>query len=542
MIRIQRVPPEESAASPLVRLVRSGGAEALGMRVPGGAADLDAPPGRFDDRERGALARTLEQHLAPLAPHVAVLDAARSLAAPGACAVVTGQQPGFLASPLYCLYKALQAIALARTLAARWKVPVVPLFWNHADDHDIAEVHHAHLVNRNLDLQKISLAGLSSGRQPFSRIVLQEEANHLAAIRALLDQILEGLPHARPAVDLFAPRAGESIARAFTRTMTELLGPAGLVVLEPDWIRAEMSARLAHLAGGDPAPLLRRGAQRMVERGLSPAIDPAGAALVYHHAPEGRLALRAAGDGFRFDGEHGSRTPAELAAEIVQSPLGWSPGALLRPLVQDLCLPVAAYVGGWGELAYHAELPDLRKHAGVPATPFVPRVSCTLLDPECRVSLGKLGIGIEELVRGGRALEAGAPEPAGLPWMPRVRAIADGAARELEALRPDVAAFDPALLSQLKRAADQVRSAGEWLSEKVERVHQNRSGKGRRHLRRLNSWLLPREEPQERVLGPLPFVARYGFEWPRELGGALDPFSPDHLVVHLGDDVEGDES
>ena len=541
MIGIHRVAADDREGSPLVRLVRGGAADAIGLRVPRALEELDPPPKLLDPRERAALARALEAGLAPLAPHVAVLDAVRTLADPEACAVVTGQQPGFLASPLYSLYKALQAVALARVLRERLGVPVIALFWNHADDHDIAEVHHTHLVNRNLDLQKVSLPGLSSGRQPFSRIVLDEGEHHLAAVRALLDQILEGAPHARRAVDTFAPRSGESIARAFTRTMTELLGPSGLVVLEPDWIRRSMSAHLAAIVAVDPVQLLQRGAVRMSERGLQPAIEPAGAAIVFRHDPEGRLALRVGGDGFRFDGENGSRTGAELAAEIVQDPLAWSPGALLRPIVQDLCLPVAAYVGGWGELAYHAELGDLRARVGAPATPFVPRVSCTLVDPECRVSLARLGLEADAVVRGGRSLTASAPTAEAPAWIARIRAIAGAAAGEMDSLRQDVVELEPALVSQLKRTSDQIRSAGDWLAEKVERVQQNKSGKGRRHLRRLNSWLLPREEPQERVLGPLPFVARFGEDWVHELAGAIDPLSSDHLVLHLGQDLPGDE-
>src|SRR5207344_2072434 len=95
---------------------------------------------------------------------------------------------------------------------------------------------------------------------------------------------------------------------------------------------------------------------------------------------------------YRYDGEAGARTAVELAAEIVQEPLAWSAGALLRPVVQDLVLPTAAYVGGWGELDYHAQLGPLRALAGAPATPFVPRLSATLVDAAARESLGKLGL------------------------------------------------------------------------------------------------------------------------------------------------------
>jgi bacillithiol biosynthesis cysteine-adding enzyme BshC len=535
MIRVREVRADASAGRRPQRT-----AEELGVLIPRDAGAIPKPPERFEPAERLALARALEAHLAPLAPHVAVLDAARSLAAKHACAVVTGQQPGFLASPLYCLYKALQAIRLARILRERWGTPVAALFWNHADDHDVAEVHHAHFVNRNLDLQKVALAGLSSGRQPFSRVRIDEKAQGLASIRALVAQFLEGVPGLPRALEIFLPRDRETIAGAFTRSMTELLGPAGLIVLEPDWIRPRLSQELARIVDSDPARHLEIGAARLRQRGIEPAIDPREAALVYAHDTGGRRALRSGGDGFRFDGEDGSRTGSELAAEIVQDPLAWSPGALLRPIVQDLCLPVAAYVGGEGELAYHAELPELRARVEAPSTPFVPRISCTLVDPECRTSLGKLGLELEDVLgaRGGHALQD-EDDPTAPKVIAEMRAVGDSAAKSLQALRDDLAVLDPALLSQLQRAASQMRSAGDWIAEKAERVHQNKSGKGKRHRRRLENGLLPLGELQERVLGPLPFVARFGETWPLELCDAMDPFARSHLAVHLGEDVGG---
>ena len=535
MIRIEHLSAEVIELSPLARAALSGRLAVPGFRVARRAEDVERPAERFEPADRAALAQALESNLARLGPHVSVLDAVRSLAEPGASIVVTGQQPGFLASPLYSLYKALQALRLAQVLRERWSAPVIALFWNHADDHDVAEVHHAYVVNANLDLQKIALAGLSSGRLPLSRIVFDADAQRLPAIGSLLAELVRGEPHAGRAIEIFMPRPGESFARAFTRAMTELLGPLGLVVLEPDWIRESMSSALARIVESRPFADLADGARAVRAAGHEVAIDPAGAALVFHHDPAhgARTALRAGGDGFQYDGESGSRTASELEAEIVQAPLEWSPGALLRPIVQDACLPVAAYVGGFGELAYHVELAPLRERLGLPRTPFVPRVSCTLCDPECRLAMAKLGCDTASVLRA-RGKFTHANEDAERPAVvDAMRAVAERAAEELAALRGSLAALDPSLVVQIKRTADQVRSAVDKLAEKAERVHQNKTGKGKRHERRLANVLCPRGEPQERVLGPFPFVARFGEEWIRELAREIDPFGSEHTVVHL---------
>ena len=92
--------------------------ELEGLILPRGIEDIPRPEDRFDPEERGLLAATLEERLAPLAPPVAVLDSVRALARAGAACVVTGQQPGFLCSPLLSLYKGLHAVRLPGPVAA----------------------------------------------------------------------------------------------------------------------------------------------------------------------------------------------------------------------------------------------------------------------------------------------------------------------------------------------------------------------------------------------------------------------------------------
>jgi uncharacterized protein YllA (UPF0747 family) len=201
--------------------------------VPDVLDSLPRPEERHAREHRAELAQRIEAALAPLRPHVAVLESVRALREPGTSMVVAGQQPALLGGPLYNLYKALHAVVLARALSARWETRVVPVFWNHADDHDVAEVHHLWIQNPNLDLRKVSLAGLSSGRTPLSAIVFEEERHRLGALAELLRQNLWQGEEQERALGLMLPRAGETFSGSFTRVMLELLGHLGLVVVEP---------------------------------------------------------------------------------------------------------------------------------------------------------------------------------------------------------------------------------------------------------------------------------------------------------------------
>jgi bacillithiol biosynthesis cysteine-adding enzyme BshC len=507
------------------------------VRVPLHLEDLAAPPLRFEEEDRLELATALESHLAPLTPPVPVLDSLRQLRRADALCVVTGQQPGLCASPLYNLWKGLHAVRLARALAQRLERPVVPLFWNHADDHDLAEVHHLHLLNKNLDIQKVGLAGMSSGRMPLSRVVFDEEKHRLSALRAAMEEAVHGSPHAARALDMCLPRAGETFASAWTRTMVDLLGPHGLVVLEPDWLRTRFSRALAGLVAADCFEELVRGAQAVRARGYDAAIEPAEAALVFRQDEKGRRALRVVAGEWRYDGEDGSRTSAELAAEIVQEPQLWSPGALLRPLVQDLALPSIAYIGGHGELGYHAQLGAVRAALDLPRTSFVPRLSCTVVEPAVRLALAKLGVATEEILAARGTWQPQAEVHATPEVFARLRQVARDGARTLDGCREDLAALDKGLAVHLKRIGDQLKKSVEEIVIKAERVQQNRSGKGRRHERRANNALVPRGLPQERVFGPLALVAAHGVEWIGDLLGQIDPLPREHLVVHLGADL-----
>lgn len=538
MIRIEHLRADVFELDALTRAALSGQHEIPGFHVARKLEQITRPDDLLVPDERAHLARWLEARVSEYEPPVAVLDNIRSLASPSACFVVCGQQPGLCCSPLLVIWKALQAVRLAQELTSAWGTPVVPMFWNHADDHDVAEVHHANFVNPNFDVHKVTLSNLSSGRVPVSRIEFDDARHGLPAIRELLRQVYGYTPRIDEALELFVPRHGETFATAFTRSLFDLLGHLGLVVLEPDWIREDLSHHLAALVGADLSSALERGERQVEAAGYEVAIESREAALLYRVDAAGREPLRLGGDGFAYDQEPGSRTNSELAAEIVQDPANWSAGALLRPLVQDLALPVAAYVGGPGELAYHAQLAGTRAALGLPATPFVPRISVTLIDADNEASLTKLDANLTEVLSARGEFNGEAQGSEESRHGEQLRALAKETRRRMLELRSELAAQGSPLAGIVKRTANKVDELISKLGDKVSRSEANHSGKGHRHLRRVNNTLAPRGRAQERILGPLPFVASYGRSWIDELVGELDPFASEHHAVFLGDPLQ----
>lgn len=533
MITLEHLPADIFGLPDMAREALSGRLSVEGLRIARRQLDITPPEDRYLPDERAHLSKWLEAKVAAYGPHVAVLDSVRSLAQPGACCVVCGHRPGVLASPLVVLWKALQTVKLARLLSESWSLPVVPVFWNQADDHDVAAVHHGYLLNHNFDIQKVNLAELSSGRIPFSRLVLSDQRHGLGALRSVLRQIHGNVEAVEETLDLFVPRDGETLAGAFSRTMYELLGHTGLVVLEPDWLREELSRALAEVVGQPIQAALADSAAAFESRGFELPIPLERAALVYHVDDGGRRALRPGGDGYRYDDEPGSRTRTELAAEIVQEPAAYTPGALLAPLVADRVLPVAANVGGLETLALRALLAPLGARTGYTAPPLVPRVSVTLVDPACRHSAGRLAVPLLELLAARGEWEQKLDAVPAPDLVAALREIGRRARRELLDHQEELTETDRTLGLLVRRTADQLDRGVRKMCEKVARVQANRAGKGRRHQRRLNQGLCPRGQPQEQVFGAFPFVARFGRSWIDELLDELDPLAGEHLVVHL---------
>lgn len=484
--------------------------------------------------ERADLAERLAEQLAPLQPHAAVELALEDLARPDSLAVVAGQQPGFMGGPLSTLHKALHAVALAAELRRAWKRPVVALFWVHGDDHDLAEVRAQTVLNRHLDLAKVGLSGMGTGRQAIGRLELDDERHGLGAVREHLRHLLAESEWRDPALDLFLPRPGETLASRQVRALTGLLGHTGLICLEPEWLRPELSRALARLVECEPWKHLDAGLARLRAAGLRSELEPERTAWVYTFDDKGRVALRHDGEGgYRRDDEPGSRKPHELAAALVDRPADFTAGALLRPLTQDLCLPTVATVGGPGELAYQAPLTELYRAANVHAPAFVPRQTVSLVSPATRTALRRLDATLADVIAARGEFAPPASSVARPAVLAELRAAAAAHAAALRKLRDPLAEVDRGLAIQLRRVATQTEDLVDKLARKAERVAQNRSGKARRHYRRLNNVLYPNGAPQERVLGTLAYLCAFGTEWIDDLLAAIDPFPTEHLVLDL---------
>jgi uncharacterized protein YllA (UPF0747 family) len=410
-------------------------------------------------------------------------------------AVTTGQQPGLFTGPLYTIYKALSAVALARRLEAAWGVPVIPVFWVAGDDHDFAEANHTSFLDAQGDLAEIRLRERASDAPllPLAREPCGVE------IRQALARLRAGTPETefKGAVlgwleAAYQPEA--TLADAFANALQALLGERGLVVLR------------AHDRNA------KRAAASTVLTGLSVTL-PDGYAPVLIDASLGRDRLRADGDGFVTRRSEERFTRAMLEQIARDEPERLSPNVLLRPVVEAALLPTVAYVGGPAELEYLPAAAPLyeRVGGGVERQAPVPRWSGVLVEGRVEKLLARHQLRLEDLEAPPGALEARVVREALPPEvMTRFRELRQALEERYASLSDAVKGVDPTLARPVQSARNSALAATQEIEKKLVAGLKRDNEALVRQIERARAALFPRGEPQERVLTVASFLIRYG--------------------------------
>jgi bacillithiol synthase len=334
---------------------------------------------RFD---RKATAAALEDFAEGHPTHQAVRRNIERLRDPACVCVVTGQQAGLGGGPLYTLYKAVTAIRLARDVEAASGQPCVPVFWNASDDSDVEEVNRLRAVGEDGELRKFRFR-IPAGKRPVREIVLpaHDDPQWEDAV-----SVLGGGGYRDRAEVLLRDAAGRDFGAAFTRLLFELLGSRGLVVIEPRaltshpaWRRVlgvEIDRREEH------RQMLQRTADRLEGLGLPPGVPITNHLNLFRIVDGERRHVTCQGKRLEVEGVEGDFSKTRLLAMLRDDPAGFTPGVLLRPLVQNAIFPTVAYVGGMAEIAYHGLLRSLHRSAQVFMPVLFPRLSMTLVGQE----------------------------------------------------------------------------------------------------------------------------------------------------------------
>jgi bacillithiol biosynthesis cysteine-adding enzyme BshC len=461
----------------------------------------------------------------------------------GAAAVVTGQQVTLFGGPLLTLLKAATAIRKAQDATTVSGREHVPIFWLASEDHDLVEVDQVALLSKS-GVETLRL-GLKAARPlPVGTLAVDGGSHEgLQELESALNHASELLGWA-PICDVlrecYAP--GATLAGAFGRLLTKVFAAQGLIVMDA-------ASRAFHAMG---AGVLRAALERAdeLEDALlvrSQELEAAGyhaqvlvtadhSLLFLIDAETGaRLPLRRTAEGAWKAGVRGYSTE-ELLEVLRAEPERLSPNALLRPVFQDAILPTAAYVGGPAEVAYFAQSEVLYSRIPARVTPVLPRLMATLIEPGIAATMAAHEVEFPQVLES-KTVEALALR-LGARAMPiegkrRVAAVGNAMDAELAALTEYMTAMSADLGRAAGVSASKMRYQMNRLRNMAAKFELQKQASLNKHAAAMMLNLYPDGHLQERLLGGVWFLARYGDALPGLLVEHAAQECPGHRVVYL---------
>jgi bacillithiol biosynthesis cysteine-adding enzyme BshC len=431
--------------------------------------------------------------------------------------ITTGQQPGLITGPLFTVYKALTAIALARSCAKALGRDVVPVFWVAGDDHDFAEANHYYSLTLTNTVERVVLRerSLDGPSMPLYRERLGPDID--AVMTAVVAHSSE--TEFRPAVLEWLTRHYEpthDLASAFAGALAELLGSQGLVVFRPTHVAAKTAM----------APLLLDvlAAARAVDTGLqdraaelqrtgrdAPVPVGSGATPVLIEARLGRDRLVIDGERFVARRSAESWTLSEIGTLTREEPERLSPNVLLRPVVEAALFPTLAYVAGPGELAYFPQCDPLYRQLDVEPQATVARWSGRVIETRVAKVLDKYGVAVDDLATPEGHLAAALvkddmPQDASESLAALRRAVG----QEYQRLRDAAATIDPTLKKSVQSAQNTTLSAINDIERRLITHLKKRNETVVQQIAKARANLFPLGRPQERTFTVVPYLIRYG--------------------------------
>ena len=466
-------------------------------------------------RDRATLTAAITaQQKARNAPAAALASSAR-LADPKAIAIVTGQQAGLFGGPVYTLLKALTTITLAKKIEQDHKTPAVPVFWIDAEDHDWEEVRGCSLLDPDLNVRTVKVGTPEgAGERPVARVALD------SSIRTALDELKTALPPTEFTNEVLeqlgkAYTDGAKMTHAFGAWIDSLLGPLGLVVFDSadpatKPLVAPLFAKELESPGRTAALAADAGA-KLTKRGYHAQVTPSQDAIALFYLNGGRDPIKHVPGFDAFSIGERIVPTADLIAEAQNHPEHFSPNVLLRPLVQDTLFPTIAYVGGPSELAYLGQLRGIYDHFGVPMPLIYPRASATIVDAGAARFLAKYEVPLEELqpqdeAALNRLLESLLPQSVEEAMEQAQKAVEERMAAVIQA----VPVIDPTLEGAAKSMLGKMTHELTTLHNKIIQAAKRRDETLRRQFVRTRAQAFPDGTPQERAIGFITPLNRYG--------------------------------
>lgn len=426
--------------------------------------------------------------------------------------IATGQQLTFGGGPLFTMFKILTAISEAKRVSSEVGHPVVPIFWLADEDQDFDEISSV-TVPVGAEAQTVSIDPpiIDSQRAGFIPVSQNVQESLEKLIELLPDTEFRGevaalLNEAYQIGNTHNDAFGHLILKLFSRYGLLVFGsvrPESRVLLKDTFRRLLSSTEDIYTALESVSASLEETYHRQVSISKSNwficAPDGSRSKLNYENGTWVTL------DGTTF-------TTSELAQKAYDDPQLLSPNVFMRPILQDALLPNLGIVAGPGEVAYYAQTQKLYQVCGKPMPVVIPRFSGMLLEPSIVKNLSELPFEIPDFSRRHEDLETEfvqKTQDVDLNdffdvWTKEISTLADSKSGVIESI-------DPTLIGTLKRIETDQINALNQLKGKIFKAVKSKQDVQIKRIHRVQSNLYPARTLQERGIGYIYFLSKYGF-------------------------------
>jgi bacillithiol biosynthesis cysteine-adding enzyme BshC len=455
-----------------------------------------------------------------------------------ASAVVTGQQVGLFAGPLYTIYKALTAIKLTESLNRKNLGSFVPVFWQASDDHDFAEIDHITLLDKENRVKNIQYQGHSALlKTPVSEINLSNEISDCIQQLDDLTHDSEFKPEILSELDR-AYQPGRSCVEAFAIWMTRLFKSYGLILIDaahPNLKELGKDVFYDEIAKNSPSTKCTlETSQKLKKKNYSPQIQLHEGILNLFLVEDERQTIQFKGDDYSIKGKPQTYKKDELLQLLEKQPQKFSPNVLLRLLYQDTLLPTVAYVGGLSEVAYFAQMKEVYERFNLPMPIIYPRKSFTLIEKKVGKTLNTYDLNVQDIWQNVDAIindkaKENIPRSLDKAFQNTVSHLD----KDLTDIKREISAFEPTLEKSVDLTIGKLYHQIDLLEKKILRASKKQDAIMMQRIHLAKSSLYPNLHLQERVFNITPFLIKYGFSFMDRLYQAIDIQHHDHQLFKL---------
>lgn len=441
--------------------------------------------------------------------------------------VTTGHQLQLAGGPLFFTLKILTTIKLAEELSKKGDKKFIPVFWLASEDHDIAEIDNIMLFEKEIswkpEAEGTPLSGALStkGLKEFFKEIF--ELIHGSANEELLKELLSSS---------YLDSCANDLSAATTRFVHRLFSDFPLLVIDSN--DKELKRNFVPLLQKEVQSSFSYRAAVRTTNDLEAAGYKGQASVrelnLFYINGNNRERIDKTGTSFRTITSSKEWDVQSLVNEIDEHPERFSPNVILRPLYQQVILPNVAYIGGPAEVAYWLQLKGVFDEAGVLFPAVVQRNSVMLLEKKLTDKIEKLGLKVNDFFDEEEHLVKEFVESHSSVDLTDEK---EAVARAFEPVIVKAFNTDPTLKPSAEAELKKILNSMDAFHSKLIRAEKHKQEQSINQIRKIKQKLFPGNSPMERQETIIPYLAKYGSTFLRDLYTNLSAVPHDFKVVIL---------